>query len=129
MLVFMSSPGDGRWSVLFAALTAFAASLLSFGVAVGWPGIGFSTGMSEGMVALTGVVDWGSFWGVVVEGVCAGGVDWEFVGEFGWELVGVWEYAATESARKAVRPRCVTERMWGLLVGRFPAERTQLDVS
>src|SRR3984957_851019 len=73
MLVFMSSPGDGRRSVLFSALTVAAASLLSLGVAVGWPGMGFSTGTSEGMVALTGVDDWGSFWGVVV-GVCAGGV-------------------------------------------------------
>jgi hypothetical protein len=79
---------------------------------------------------LTGVVDWGSFWGVVL---WAGGVDWGLLGEFVWEFVEVCEYAATESVRKAVRPMCVTERMWGLLVGRFPcwtdAARRVLDHS
>jgi hypothetical protein len=56
MLVFMSSPGDGRRSVLFSALTVLAASLLSLGVAVGLPGMGFSAGTSEGIVAVVGVV-------------------------------------------------------------------------
>src|SRR5258707_14864786 len=42
------SPGEGRGSVLLWALTLFAASLASLGVAVGWPGLGFSTRPSAG---------------------------------------------------------------------------------
>src|SRR3984957_759598 len=116
MLVLRSSPGDGRRSVLFAALTAAAASLLSLGVAVGWPGMGFSAGTSGGMVGGGGVGGGGL--GGVGGGVCAGGGVLAGV----WVGVGLWDHAATERVRKAVRPRCVTDRMWGLLVGRFPAE-------
>src|ERR1700734_764817 len=84
MLVFMSSPGDGRASVLFSALTCLAASLLCLGVAVGLPGMGFSTGtsvMTSVVVVVVGPV-WGLFWGLACGlfaggadvGVCAGGV-------------------------------------------------------
>src|ERR1700733_5684869 len=93
MLVFMSSPGDGRRSVLFSALTAAAASLLSLGVAGGWPGVGFSAGAcGGGMWVVGGGADGGAFGGGVGEGVWVGGVVWEVGWEPLGELVGVWEY-------------------------------------
>src|SRR6266487_5731624 len=57
------SPGEGRVSVLLAAFTLLAASLLSLGVAVGWPGMGFSAGTSAGICVVTGVVWGGAAWG------------------------------------------------------------------
>jgi len=39
---------------------------------------------------------------------------------------GVCAFAAAEKVRAAARPKCVKERMAVLLVGRFPAEWTQL---
>src|ERR1700692_3253734 len=48
MLGSRAWPRGGGVSVLFWSLTFLAASLLSLGVAVGWPGMGFSAGTSAG---------------------------------------------------------------------------------
>src|SRR5580704_7801497 len=82
-----ASPGEGRTSVLFCSLTCLAASLLCLGVAVGWPGMGFSAGTLAGTCVVSEVLAGGGvFWsgaacvsdGVVgdwVWGFCAAGVE------------------------------------------------------
>src|SRR5207248_662417 len=72
-----SWPGEGRVSVLFCSLTFLAASLLSLGVAVGWPGMGFSAGTPGGTwVVSDGGVVWSDAAGLSagVDGACADGV-------------------------------------------------------
>src|SRR5713226_5844289 len=84
------SPGEGRVSVLFWALTCLAASFLSFFVAVMPPGRGVSAGTSAGIcVVAGGGAVWseaaGLFAGLVgdwVDGSCVVGVE--------GALEGVW---------------------------------------
>jgi hypothetical protein len=76
-------------------------------------------------------------WGAEGCGVCGGVVDGAAgevlagaggVFEGAEVFAGAWAFAATERVSKAVRPRCVRERMAGLLVGRFPAGWAQLNM-